>query len=469
MKSSKEPFGDPRLLGKKIIVKAGWPDDYVHPASSKPEPMPVAPRVQPNPEAVRPAPEVAPKTPEAAPLPVEGVLNYDQIVTKWAEKNEFHRQTEALATFLAEGGQELIAAYGAQKVADALHVFLEKPVDERTGLYMLVRTLEPNVKEREKLYAHMEQSVNQAVDVYEEGYKALNTKEERAEFLRAQGGANAPTKGNGNIRRAHIADYRAFDRNAFSIVGGITETLRPSVPHAKLAANVLQGHFDGELFVQFIAGYGTLEKYVAARLVHEEVVERDLQGQKEARLKQLDQEFRTQHNETEAMYKEKFAEIEEEERVLFGEHSFLASDDPDIDRWRKHAMGVLYDMTVELDDDMQDAVREAFPSIWAVIDTITTREEKVAAVDKFYEEQGEKIEEIRAPFLLRIQTLKRYKDSIETPRAVPDSEAVKAARAVLKEKKAAVEREVQTRTNVFAVRIIAETKKLKSLNVKQDK
>ena len=90
-------------------------------------------------------------------------------------------------------------------------------------------------------------------------------------------------------------------------------------------------------------------------------------------------------------------------------------------------------------------------------------------MEKFYEEQSEKIEEIRAPFLLRIQTLKRYKQSIETPRAVPDSDAVKAARAVLKEKKAAVEREVQTRTNVFAVRIIAEIKRLKALNVKQDK
>lgn len=466
---AKEPFGDPRLLGKKITVKAGWPDDYVHPASSKPEPMPVAPRVQSNPDAVRPAPEVAPKTPEVAPLPVEGVLDYNQIVTEWAKKNEFHRQTEALATFLAEGGQELIAAYGAQKVADELLVFLDKPVDEKTGLYMLVRALEPNVKKREKLYAHMEQSVDQAVDVYEEGYKALNTKEERAEFLRANGGAYAPTKGNGNTRRAHIADYRAFDRNAFSTVGGLVNIARPLVPHAKPAVKELQGHFDRKLLVRSIAGYGTLEKYVAARLVHEEVVERGLQGQKEARLKQLDQEFTTQHNETEAMYKEKFAAIAEEERALFGEHPFLASNAPDVEGWRNEAMNELFHRIVDITDEMKNAVREAFPSIYAVIDTITTPKKKEAALEKFYEEQSEKIEEIRAPFLLRIQTLKRYKDSIETPRAVPDSEAVKAARAVLKEQKAAVEREVQTRTNVFAVRIIAEIKRLKALNVKQDK
>ncbi|MEK7459353.1 MAG: hypothetical protein AAB663_03005 [Patescibacteria group bacterium] len=431
--------------------------------------MPVAPRVQPNPEAVRPAPEVAPKTPEVAPLPVEGVLDYNQIVTEWAKKNEFHRQTEALATFLAEGGQELIAAYGAQKVADELLVFLEKPVDEKTGLYMLIRALEPNVKKREKLYAHMEQSVDQAVGDYEEGYKALKTKEERAEFLRAHGGAYAPTKGNGNTRRAHINDYRTFDRNAFSIVGGITETLRPSVPHAKTAVKELQGHFDRKLFVRMVDGHGSLEKYVAARLVNEEETERYLEAHKTERLKELDREFRTQHSETEAMYKEKFAEIEEEERVLFGEHPFLASNAPDVGEWRDVVMSGLFYKIVDITEEMKDAVRDAFPSIYAVIDTITTPKKKEAALEKFYEEQSEKIEEIRAPFLLRIQTLKRYKQSIETPRAVPDSDAVKAARAVLKEKKAAVEREVQTRTNVFAVRIIAEIKRLKALNVKQDK
>ncbi len=448
MKSSKEPFGDPRLLGKKIIVKSG-----------------------------RLALEVAPKNPEVAPAAgserVEkspsGVLSYDQIVVKWAEKNEFHRQTEALATLLAEGGQELIAAYGAQRVADELFLLLKNPVDERTGLYMLIRALEPNVSKRAKLYSAMERSVDQSVDAYEEQLEALTTKDARAEFRAAQGGEYAPTEGNGKLRHAHIADYRAFDKNAFSVLGGVMEAVRPSVPNAKPAAKELQGHFDRKLFVRMVDGHGSLEKYVAARLVNEEETERYLEAHKAERLKELDREFTRQHNEIEAQSKEKIAAIEEEERELFGEHPFLASNAPDVVAWRDDAMRELFDRRVGIDNEMQDAVRAAFPSAYAVLDIIISRKTKAEALKKFFEENAEQITEIERPFRLRMAEIEEYEEQIVTPRVIPDSDAVKAARAVLKEKKAVVEREVQVKTNVFASRVITEIKKLKALNVKQDK
>lgn len=145
---------------------------------------------------------------------------YAELRKEWEKKNELLRVTEALGRFSLEGGQELITVFGAEKVAAALDQVLAGPIDERTGLYMLVRTLEPNLQKRKIVYNKMLTAIDAEVKAYEEGLAQMKTSAEREEYRYLHGGQYAPTEEMVLARKVRIREYQLYDRAAFTPLVG---------------------------------------------------------------------------------------------------------------------------------------------------------------------------------------------------------------------------------------------------------
>lgn len=233
-------------------------------------------------------PESEPKKEEAAEK-----SPYAELQKEWEKKNELLRITEAFGRFSTEGGQELITVFGVEKVAQALNKVLELPIDEHTGLYMLVRTLEPNLAKRKKVYEKMLKTVDEEVKVYGAGFREQKTSAERKQYREDQGGDYAPTAEMATARKMRIREYQMYDRAAFTIVGGLVNAMERAITgiqeqKKKWALRQLKDTFPHgrAAFVKGVTVHeGSLTKWISLRF---ERVQREEHRLEEVRVQCID-------------------------------------------------------------------------------------------------------------------------------------------------------------------------------------
>lgn len=310
---------------------------------------------------------------------------YAELRKEWEKKNELLRATEALGRFSAEGGQELIAVFGIEKVAAALDHVLARPVDERTGLYMLVRTLEPNLAKRKKVYAKMLKAADEETRAYEAGLAEMRTPAERKEYRELHGGDYAPTAEMAMVRKTRIREYQLYDRAAFTpLVGPLISAMERAISgqqeSKKWAIQQLKGTFARNK-ASFIKGLkdhgGSLTKLVSLRLERVARAEHRLEGERGHRIRALVDEHADR-------LRELRAPIDEQLEALFRDYDRMVPDDLNAESVGGKA--ILEAMRKKF-DDIANGLEEAYrQEVLTKLGAYSTEIEKLETFDVFKDE-----------------------------------------------------------------------------------
>lgn len=281
---------------------------------------------------------------------------YAELHKEWEKKNELLRVTEAFGRFSTEGGQELITVFGVEKVAEALDKVLKLPIDERTGLYMLVRTLEPNLAKRKKVYEKMLNAVDEEVKVYGAGFREQKTSADRKQYREDQGGDYAPTAEMATARKMRVREYQMYDRAAFNIVGGLVNAMERAVTgiqeqKKKWALQQLKDTFPQgrAAFVKGVTAHeGSLTKWISLRFERVQREEHRLEADRIARIDALTWEHEDLLAEIRRPYN---VELEK----LFSDYGQMVKEDLQLET---RGGQVILDTLRKAVDDLADSIEE---------------------------------------------------------------------------------------------------------------
>lgn len=417
------------------------------------------------------------------PTEVEAVLEedtapeYNRIFETWKAKNDFHAETEAYGRFAQEGGQELVGIFGAEKVASALTTLLAAPVDDRTGLYMLIRTLEPNLKKRQAVYDKMERAVDARAKQYMEGYRVLTSEQEKKRYREFRGGDYAPTADAARWRKIRIGEYRAFDQSAFSVVGAVWNAAMWTMngePSKGYAMRELQGRFDAGQFIRTMndAG-GDVGVMVASRMEQEVHVETALDELRRKRIAALQNAQRDHVERVQAPFIAQLEALARDEKMLFNAHAGLASEVPEVEDVLQEAKEEILRRGDAIVDEMEAVVRAAFPNEFAAIGKIRQKKARDEAWNAFRAKNAAQLKEIQAPFRKRITALIADVDRVFGPPKGPETaegkKAIDVGKQMLQDRAQAIKREMQQTIDRETAKISEEIKKLQELDVYKDR
>lgn len=266
---------------------------------------------------------------EAAPdndVPVEAQVEiendgetlgvYERLHEDWEKKNAYVRETEAYQAFAQEGGQELVTIFGAEKVGAAVERLLKDPnkaLDERTGLYLLVKELEPNENKRSALYKKMAKAADAEAEAYEVGLRAQKTNADRDAYITLNGGKDAPTRERALLRKLRIAEYRAYDRAAYSVIGGLTQMMERAWggkrEERKWSLAGLKNRFSQEAFTRGVSEHkGSLAQWMGLRSEWIARREQKLEAQRVAGMDALNKTFEARMAAVRAPFRRKMEE-----------------------------------------------------------------------------------------------------------------------------------------------------------------